>query len=132
MATILVIEERPINRRFLVTLLQERGHRVLQAAEGAEGLDIAEAENPDVVIIEILARSMDACQFAATLEAKPGAVQPRLVFRGPVTIAPEAREVARGFGARFLVQPCNPEELLEVVGSALGEPKPQAEPAATR
>jgi diguanylate cyclase (GGDEF)-like protein len=132
MATILIVEERPINRRFLVTLLQERGHRVLQAAEGAEALDIAEAENPDVVIIAILARSMDACQFAATLEAKPGAVPPRLVFRGPVHIAPEAREVARAFGAHFLVQPCNPEELLEIVGAALGEPKPQAEPAATR
>ncbi len=27
MATVLVVEERPVNRRFVVTLLQDRGHR---------------------------------------------------------------------------------------------------------
>lgn len=132
MATILVVEERPINRRFLVTLLEERGHRVLQAAEGGVGLDLAKAENPDVVIIDFLASSMDACQFAARLEAEAPAVQPRLVFRGPIYIEAEAREIARSFGARFLVQPSNPEELLAVVGAALGEPRLRAEPAATR
>jgi diguanylate cyclase (GGDEF)-like protein len=130
MATILVVEERPINRRFVVTLLQERGHRVLQAAEGAEALELARAESPDIVIIEILGRSMDAWHFASRLEAE--AFQPRLVFRGPVHIEPEAREIARAFGARFLAQPSNPEELLAVVGAALGEPRLRADPAATR
>ena len=33
MATILVVEERPVNRRFVVTLLQDRGHRLLEAAD---------------------------------------------------------------------------------------------------
>ena len=132
MATILVVEDRPINRRFLVTLLQERGHHVLQAAEEAGALDLVRAERPDVVIIEILAPSMDACQFAARLEAEPEAAQPRLVFRGPAYIEPEAHEVARAFGARFLAQPSSPEALLAVVGATLGEPRLQAEPAATR
>jgi len=132
MATILVVEERPINRRFVVTLLQERGHRVLQAPEGARALDLAKAENPDIVIIEILGHSMDACEFASRLEAEAQAIQPRLVFRGPVHIEPEAREIARTFGARFLAQPSNPEELLAVVGAALGEPRLRADPAAAR
>ena len=132
MATILVVEERPINRRFLVTLLEERGHRVLQSADGAEAFMLAKAEDLDVVIIETLARGMDACHFAAALEADPRGHHPRLVFRAPAYVEPEARAVAKAFGARFLVRPSNPEELLSVVGAALGDPEPQAAPVAKR
>ena len=123
MATILVVEDRPINRRFLVTLLEERGHRLLQASDGEEALQVARAENPDVVIMEILTPSVDACQFAARLGAEPAMVQPRLVFRAPNYIEAEARAVANAFGAFFLIRPANPEELLSVVSAALAEPR---------
>src|SRR5262245_29111521 len=132
MATILVVEDRPINRRFLVTLLQERGHRLLQASDGEEALAIARAESPDVVIMEILTLSTDACEFAAKLEAEPTMVRPRLVFRAPAYIEAEARAIAEAFGARFLVRPTNPEALLAVVSAALAEPKPDLAEAKAR
>lgn len=121
MATILVVEDRPINRRFLVTLLRERGHRLLQASDGEEALKIARAENPDVVIMEILTPNLDACQFAARLETEPAMARPRLVFRAPAYIEAEARAVAEAFGALFLVRPASPEGLLSVVSAALAE-----------
>lgn len=124
MATILVVEDRPINRRFLVTLLQERGHRILQASDGEEALRIVEAEGPDAVIIEILTPKLDACQFATRLEARPRSPLPRLVFRAPVHVEAEARELANAFGALFLAKPANPELLLAVVSAALAGPQP--------
>src|SRR5882724_2213793 len=125
MATILVVEDRPINRRFLATLLQERGHRVLQASDGEEALKVVKAENPDIAIIELLTPSMDACGFATALEDDPGTTQPRLVFRAPAYIEGEAQLVAKAFGASFLVRPASPETLLAVVGAALAEPRAQ-------
>jgi diguanylate cyclase (GGDEF)-like protein len=124
MATILVAEERAINRRFLTALLQERGHRVLQAADGDEAQRIVRAENPEVVIIEILASGMDACQFAVWLDAE-AAIRPRLIFRAPSCIEAEGRAVSEAFGASFLVQPANPEAVLESVSSALAGPAPE-------
>ena len=109
MATILVVDDRPINRRFLATLLEERGHRVLHASDDEEALKVVKAENPDVAIIEILTSSMDACRFAAALDAEPGTVRPRLVFRAPVYVEAEARYMAKAFGASFLARPANPE-----------------------
>ncbi len=38
MATILIVDDRPANREFLVTLLGYGGHRLLQAGDGAEAL----------------------------------------------------------------------------------------------
>ena len=38
MATILIVDDRPLNREFLVTLLGYDNHHLLQAADGAEAL----------------------------------------------------------------------------------------------
>ena len=86
MATILVIEDRPINRRFLVTLFEERGHVVLQAADEQEALDIAIAEKPNVVIMEALTRTASAYRFAMRLEA--GSATPWPQFCARTALAP--------------------------------------------
>ena len=125
MTTILVVEGRPINRRFLVTLLQERGHRLLQAADGQAALAIVRAENPDLVIIELLSPDMDACQFVTKLAAEPLSVLPRFVFRAAAYVEAEARAMARACGASFLVRPASPEALLAAVSEALGTPRPE-------
>jgi diguanylate cyclase (GGDEF)-like protein len=132
MATILVVEQRPINRRFLVTLLRERGHSVLQASDGEEALAIARAEYPDVVVIEILTPNIDAGQFAVGLETGSGKPRPRLVFRAPEYIESEGRAIANTFGAHFLVRPANPEGLLAVVSAALDGPAKGPESGASQ
>ena len=43
MATILIVDDRATNRQFLVTLLGYVGHRVLEAADGIEALEVAHA-----------------------------------------------------------------------------------------
>jgi PleD family two-component response regulator len=43
MATILIVDDLPANRRFLVTLLRDQGHRLLEAADGREGLAVVQA-----------------------------------------------------------------------------------------
>jgi diguanylate cyclase (GGDEF)-like protein len=129
MATILVVEDRPINRRFLATLLQERGHRLLQASDGEEALRITRAENPDLVIMEVLTPNVDACQFMMKLEVEPEMIQPRVVLRAPAYIEEDAGALAQAFGAHFLVRPANPEALLSVVTAALAQPRSKRPPA---
>lgn len=63
MATILVVDDHPINREFLVTLLRYRGHSLLQAADGAEALQVARAAHPDLIISDILMPTMDGYEL---------------------------------------------------------------------
>ncbi|HEY1577582.1 MAG TPA: response regulator, partial [Terracidiphilus sp.] len=53
-ATILIVDDRPTNREFMVALLGYAHHRLLQASDGAEALALARAERPDLVIADIL------------------------------------------------------------------------------
>jgi len=121
-ATILVVEDRPVNLRFVATLLRDRGHRLLEARSGEEALRIVRAESPDLVIIDILTSGMDGCQFVLNLRSDPNSVQPRIAFRAAAHIAAEAEALATTFGASFIAKPVNPETLLAVVESALSGP----------
>ena len=71
MATILIVDDRPTNRQFLLTLLGYGGHRLLEAANGAEALERVRAERPDLVITDILMPTMDGYEFVAHLRADP-------------------------------------------------------------
>jgi CheY-like chemotaxis protein len=48
MATILIVDDLAANRDFLVTFLRHHGHRLLEAADGSEGLAVVQAGRPDL------------------------------------------------------------------------------------
>ena len=54
MATILIVDDHPTNREFLVTLLGYHKQRLLEASDGVEALAAVRAERPDLVITDIL------------------------------------------------------------------------------
>ena len=54
MATILVVDTNPIDRRVFTTLLGNFGHRLLEASDGAQALELARSELPDLVITSII------------------------------------------------------------------------------
>jgi len=129
MATILIVEDSLIIRRFIVALLHGYGHRLLEASDGEEALRIVQAERPDLVIIDILARGMDGGQFVEKLRAVPHLVQPRVVFRADTCVEAEARAFADAFSVSFAAKPLSPEALLEIVDTALsGTQSPRQEP----
>lgn len=129
MAAILVVEDRPINRRFVATLLRDQGHRVLEASDGDEAFELIRAESPDLILIDVLTPGTDGCQFVSNWLADPCLRQLRVVFRASFFLETEARELAGAFGAAFVEKPCSPEALCEGVSAALSAPPARPEPA---
>ena len=76
MATILIVDDRALNREYLVTLLGYKGHRLLEAADGVEALEVVRNESPDLVIADIPMPTMDGYEFVRQLE-------PRLISPEP-------------------------------------------------
>jgi twitching motility two-component system response regulator PilH len=66
MATILIVDDDKDVVSLVGFLLDREGHRILQAADGREGLECALAEKPDLVIMDIMMPEMDG--YAATVE----------------------------------------------------------------
>ena len=57
MATILVVDDKPLNRSLLTTLLGYSGHRLIEASHGFEAIERALAKPPDPTITDILMRA---------------------------------------------------------------------------
>ncbi|MGE3539639.1 MAG: response regulator [Candidatus Tectimicrobiota bacterium] len=120
MATILIVDDHPTNRAFLITLLSYHGHRLLEAADGMEGLLVARAEHPDLVITDVLMPTMDGYDFVRRLRAEAGLVDTPVIFWSAYYLEREARALAHACGVlHLLVKPCDPEEVLSTVQAAL-------------
>lgn len=121
MAKILVIDDRPVNREFLVTLLSYAGHQVLEAGEGAEGLAAVRANRPDLVITDILMPTMDGVEFAAKLRAEPGCEGIPVIFYTATYRVRDAKLLAASCGVKHVLsKPCEPELILRTVNEVLG------------
>ena len=120
MATILIVDDLPANRQFLVALLRHHGHRLLEAADGREGLATAHAERPDLVITDVLMPVMDGYEFVRQLRLAPTTSGIPVVFYTAHYGASEARALALSLGGSdVLTKPTESEEVLKVVGRAL-------------
>ena len=75
MATILIVDDKPVNRQFLATLLGYRGHCLLEAEDGAEALERARAELPDLIITDLLMPTMDGYELIRQLRAELAKIQ---------------------------------------------------------
>src|SRR5687767_807712 len=98
MATVLVVDDRPANRAFLVSLLGSRGDHLLEAPDGAEALALVRAERPDLVITDILMPTMDGYEFVRQLRADPALAETAVVFFTAHYRLREATALAQALG----------------------------------
>ncbi len=125
MANVLIVDDRPTNRRLLVTLLGYEGHQVIEAADGAEALPIALRERPDLIVTDIVMPTMDGVEFIRQLRAALGSDLPPVIFYSATYLEREARALAQASGVGYVVtKPTTREEFLRVVRVALSSKKP--------
>jgi PAS domain S-box-containing protein len=120
MAAILVVDDRPTNRQFLVTLLGYAGHRLIEAADGAEALELARVERPDLVITDILMPTMDGYEFVRSLRADARIASTPVIFYSAAYSAAEAEALGKSCGVKtVLSKPSEPQAILDAVNGEL-------------
>lgn len=123
----LVVEDDALNAAMLRAVLEQLGHRVLHAQDGARAIELLKVSEFDLVMLDGRMPGMDGPETARTLRALPGAsaglpvvaviggdaeeAQAMLdagadtVLRKPVTVASVARAVADASTARSAETP---------------------------
>jgi diguanylate cyclase (GGDEF)-like protein/PAS domain S-box-containing protein len=128
-ATILIVDDHVLNREFLMTLLGYGGYRLIEAADGAEGLKMALADKPDLVISDILMPNMDGYEFVTRMHEHPDTADVPVIFYTATYREREALAVAQSCGVRWVLpKPSDPDVIMRTVQEALGqEPTPVPE-----
>jgi len=68
---VLVVEDDRFLRRACEACLQQRGFRVLVAVDGEEGLRLARAEKPDLVLLDLLMPKLGGLDVLRSLKGAP-------------------------------------------------------------
>jgi two-component system cell cycle response regulator DivK len=70
-ARILLVEDNEMNRDMLSRRLERRGHEVLIAVDGGQGVELARSESPDLVLMDMSLPVLDGWEATRQLKAAP-------------------------------------------------------------
>jgi CheY-like chemotaxis protein len=69
--TILIVEDNPMNMELATDLLEIAGYTVLQAGTAEEGVRLAKAETPDLILMDVRLPGMDGLTATGLLKQDP-------------------------------------------------------------
>jgi two-component system, chemotaxis family, chemotaxis protein CheY len=120
MAQVLTVDDSVSLRRLVTATLSAAGHEVAEAANGAEGLEVAKRTAFKLVISDLNMPIMDGLTFIKHVRNLPAyKFTPILVLT--TEMDPAKKKAAKDAGATgWLVKPFDPEQLLATIRKVLG------------
>ena len=115
MITTLVIDDEAPIRLLCRVNLEAEGMRVLEAADGRTGIELAQNEQPNAILLDVMMPGMDGWAVAEQLLQDERTAQIPIIF---LTARADLRDRARGMdlgGLEYITKPFNPVELATLV-----------------
>lgn len=115
MTRVLVIDDEAPIRLLCRVNLEAEGMPVLEAGDGPSGLETARAEQPDVILLDVMMPGLDGWHVAEELLRDNRTTGIPIIF---LTARAEFRDRARGLdigGVDYITKPFNPLELAPLV-----------------
>src|SRR5579864_4648255 len=119
MTKVLVIDDEAPIRLLCRVNLQVEGIEVLEAADGGAGLELAQQQAPDVILLDVMMPGLDGWEVAERLLEDERTSEIPIVF---LTARAEFRDRARGLdigGIDYVTKPFNPLDLAPLVRQLL-------------
>jgi two-component system, cell cycle response regulator DivK len=119
MPRILVIEDNEENRDSLSRRLQRRGFEVLLAADGRAGVETAQAEHPDLVLMDMNMPEVDGWEATRRIKADPATADvPVIALTAHAMAGDKERALAAGC-ADYHTKPIEFPKLIAQIESLL-------------
>jgi signal transduction histidine kinase len=115
-AKVLHIEDDPRNQRLVRKLLGAVGHQIIEASSGLEGIALARAERPDLVLVDINVPDLDGYEITLRLRGIQGLEDVPIV----AITAEGDRETSLAVGANgFIEKPIDAKRFVRTIGRFL-------------
>jgi CheY-like chemotaxis protein len=103
--TILVVEDNPLNLELASELLRISGYRVVQARTAEEGIQLARAERPNLILLDVRLPGMDGLAAVRVLKRDADTQHiPTIAMTAQAMKGDEEAALAAGFDA-YLTKP---------------------------
>lgn len=119
-AQLLVVDDEADLLAMLRVLLEQRGHQVRTASSGLDAVAQAQAQAPDLVLLDVMMQDMDGWETLKLLKLDPACHAVPVII---LSARAEAKDKIRGLqegAVDYVTKPFSPRELLAKVDAALG------------
>jgi signal transduction histidine kinase len=119
MKKILVIEDEPSIRNILSDILEDEAYHVLCAEDGFKGIELAEANQPDLILCDVMMPGMDGYEVLNQVRSLPHTITTPFIFLTAKADRPDIRQGMYLGADDYLSKPFTREELLTSISSRL-------------
>lgn len=116
MAKILLVEDDRIIQKIMRIRLKKADHDVILASDGLEGITLAQTENPDLILMDMLLPKLNGWQ--ATEQIKAQSDVPIIALTGASTVEEKQRMLQAGC-VDFVIKPVDFTDLLAKINTLL-------------
>jgi CheY-like chemotaxis protein len=120
-ATVLVVDDDPVILKLLQVNFEMDGYRVVTAADGAEGVERARSEQPDIILCDIMMPKMNGFEVTKTLKADKKTRSIPVVLLSAKAQAADLQAGADVGADDYITKPFDPLALLDRVNKVLQE-----------
>ena len=118
-ASILVVEDSPINQRQLQHLLSKGGYRVAVADHGKDALRLLEGMQPDLILLDVMMPELDGLTLCRLLKADPKTCEIPVIFISSLDNTADKLSGFSAGGVDYITKPFHPSEVLARVTTHL-------------
>ena len=116
MRKVLIVDDDPFIRKLIATTLEDvAGFELLQASDGAEAVDIAAREKPEIVFLDVDMPRLDGIDACVQLRAHDATSGATIVMMTATSRSDNERRAEDAGADLFLTKPFSPLDLLRLV-----------------
>ena len=119
---ILVVEDQTDSRRIMRDLLVSAGFDVLEAETGRDGVEMAEKERPDLILMDLQLPVIDGLEATRRIKAVPHLQPTPIIAVTSYALSGDNEKAMEAGCDSYFSKPVSPRTLLAKINSILGKP----------
>jgi DNA-binding response OmpR family regulator len=119
MRKILVVDDEPSIVRPLAFILKKNGYKVITAANGEEGLNIAQTEKPDLIFLDVMMPRKNGYEVCQELKSDPDLQHIYVIILTARGVELDEEEKKRINADEYMSKPFSPIKVVEKVNAVL-------------
>ena len=119
MARILIVDDSPSQLMGMKRIVEKLGHEALTAEDGAAGVEMAKANVPDLILMDVVMPNLNGFQATRAISKEAATAHIPIVL-----VTTKHQETDKVWGMRqgakaYITKPFNESQLIEVINSLL-------------
>jgi two-component system, cell cycle response regulator DivK len=119
MTRILLVEDTEDNREIVRDLVDSAGYELIEAHDGAQGVAMAAAEKPDLILMDIQLPVMDGYEATRRIKANPELKHIPIIAVTSYALSGDDEKTRKAGCDGYIAKPFSPRELLVKINEHL-------------